>query len=153
MGKEDFDIFWPGTTIVKSRNNGFTLGLRTSDSDWERIAASSAARAAGTAFVERKRKEGVDPGTFHGISRKSDESIRRRHRRTRPLEVPKPLSKTARMREALKSGPMLGPDLGELVGLAAGSVRKMLKYDIEQGHVTAMRIHSRLSRYSLAEAA
>lgn len=163
MSKEDFSIYWPGTDIVKSRNNGFTMGLRQSDDEWRSITAAAAMKAASTSQVERSRKDlGVDPGTFYGISRKADEAMRiSRHggaysRATarRPSRMPKPkrVTKAQLLRDLLATGPKSGRELADALGTVPGKVRPLLDHDLSIGKVVVLRDKSPY-RFSLASAA
>lgn len=66
------DLYWPGTRIVRSTNNGFTLGYTGEPIDWKPLQRSHNLRAASTAKVERARAAGIDRSTMHGISKKAD---------------------------------------------------------------------------------
>jgi len=53
---------WPG------------IGLTDTPFDWARYTGSAALSRNSTASVEKRRKEEKDFSTFHGMSRKADES-------------------------------------------------------------------------------
>jgi len=155
MGKEDFDIYWPGTDIVKSRNNGFTLGFSDEGIDWAKITAAAAKGTKITAHVERSRNErGVDPGAFYGISKKSDEMVRHggAFTRARPRGKPQGESMSARIRGLIKDGPKDSREIGELMGLTSRHVRGLLQWDVDHGKVK--KVHGDgLVRYELTGAA
>jgi hypothetical protein len=145
--------YWPGTNIVKSRNNGFTQGLRLSDNEWRGITAAAALKAASTSQVERSRRDlGVDPGAFYGISKKSDDLVRHGGAFTRAAARPKPQgeSMSARIRWLLKDGPKDSRELGELMGLTSRHVRGLLQWDVDHGKVKKVPGDG-LTRYALPE--
>lgn len=163
--------YWPGTNIVKSPNNGFTMGLRTSDADWAGIVASSKARMASTAFVERKRDSGIDPGAIYGISQKADQLIRQHkhggaYSRAAAANAKKPKqrgpevgyglnaeSMTGKLRALLASGPKTGAELSAGTGVKPTAITGMLKNDVRRGRVIKSVDSGEPIRYSLPEAA
>lgn len=68
-------VYWPGTRIVRSTNNGFTRGLTGEPIDWKPLQRSHAQRQRSTANVQRAREKGKDLSTMHGISKKADTRI------------------------------------------------------------------------------
>jgi hypothetical protein len=182
MGKErqegemrnDGKVYWPGTDIEQSRNNGFTMGLRQSDDEWKGITASDLARANSTAFVEKSRTvRGVDPGSFYGISRKADEAMRiSRHggayARAKAAKSPKaksgtrgpavgfglsPNSKTGVLRALLAAGPKTGAELAAGAGMQPTNICGLLKNDVRRKRVVKIVRPGEVIRYALAEAA
>jgi hypothetical protein len=159
MGKEsnemEFDdgkTYWPGTDIVKSPNNAFSLDHDGPHIDWAKEMVNAGSSAKITADVERRRKAGRDPGAFYGISKKADEMIRHGGAYTRARSKPKVESKSARMRALLATGPKNSLELGAFVGVPPKHARALLKYDVEQKNVVILR-DKRPFRYALAEAA
>ena len=74
-------IYWPGTRIVRSTNNGFTLGLTGEPVNWKPLQRSANARRRSTANVDQARATGKDLSTMHGISKKADTRIAAQHAR------------------------------------------------------------------------
>jgi hypothetical protein len=68
-------IYWPGTRIVRSTNNGFTRGFTGEPIDWKPLQQYANARRTSTANVDRARKTGKDLSTMHGISKRADTRI------------------------------------------------------------------------------
>ena len=166
MSKEDFSIYWPGTDIVRSRNNGFTQGLRRSDDEWRSLTAAAAMKAASTAFVENKRKQGTDPGAIYGISQKSDERVRHggaylRAKAGQPKKKRGPMagygmapeSTTGRIRKLLASGPKTSLELALAVGTKPANVTGLMKNDVRQKRVLKIVKPGEPNRYALPEAA
>lgn len=154
MGKEDFDLFWPGTDVVKSTNNAFSPDHDGPHINWAKDMASAGTSAKITADVERRRKQGKDPGTFHGISRKADDLIARhggQYTRARARPKVKTENKAGRIREFLRSGPKDSVELGQLMGIKPVLARALMQYDVENGNVVKLR-DFRPIRYALAEA-
>ncbi|MGJ7611121.1 MULTISPECIES: hypothetical protein [unclassified Variovorax] len=77
------DIYWPGTRIVRSLNNGFTRGFTGEPIDWKPLQQYANARRTSTANVDRARKTGKDLSTMHGISKKADTRIAAHARKAR----------------------------------------------------------------------
>ena len=183
MGKEahegemrnDGMVYWPGTDIKKSLDNGFVLGLRQSEGEWSSITASAVSRAASTSFVQRKREAGVDPGAIYGISQKSDDRIRHggaylRAAAGRPKKkrekVDKsgkrgpaigsrmlPESKTGLLRTLLADGPKTGRELANGSGVAPTKITGLLKNDVKHKRVLKIVEPNKAIRYALPEAA
>lgn len=151
MSKEDFDIFWPGTAIVKSPNNAFSLDHDGPHIDWAKEMASAATSTKITADVERRRKKGRDPGTFYGISQKADELIGR-HGGAYSRAKPRVKSGASKLLESLKAGPMESARLAPIVGTTPKKVRDMLRHYIEYGRVVMLK-DERPYRYALVESA
>ena len=124
---------WPG------------IGLTDNPNPWRDFIVSGNLSTAARAAIERKRKEGPDPGTIKGMGR------------DRPQPAPKlkavaparGLSVAARMRIALANGPLLASELAQAVGIPSSHVRPCMLYDLEKGRV--VRIGDRRPmRYALA---
>jgi hypothetical protein len=79
-------IYWPGTRIVRSTNNGFTRGFTGEPIDWKPLQRSANARRRSTANVDSARKTGKDLSTMHGISKKADSRIVAQRSRTFLIE-------------------------------------------------------------------
>lgn len=172
MGKESHEgemrndgmVYWPGTDIKKSMDNGFTIGLRQSDNEWTSITASAVARAASTSFVQRKRDAGTDPGAIYGISQKSDERIRHGGAYLRAVAgKPKkkrgpaagygmaPESTTGRIRKLLAEGAKTSLELALAVGTKPANVTGLLKNDLRQKRIVKIVEPGASIRYALPE--
>lgn len=153
MSKEEHSIYWPGTKIVKSPNNCFTTTFGDGI-DWPRATSAAAAGVKITASVERSRKEkGVDPGSFYGISRKSDEAMAiTRHGGAYSRAKAKAPTKAARIRAFLADGPKTADQIGEMLGVARRHSRSLLCYDIEKGLIVVMS-NATPVRYALSRIA
>jgi hypothetical protein len=68
-------IFWPGTRIEKSMDNGFVLGFTGEPIDWKPLERSANLRRASTAKVDRARASGIDRSAIHGLSKKADDRL------------------------------------------------------------------------------
>lgn len=155
MSKEDFSIYWPGTDVVKSRNNGFCVDHDGPHIDWAKEMLTAGAGTKITADVERRRAAGRDPGTFYGISHKADDMIRAHggaYSRARSRTGPKADTKASRLRKHLASGPKGTSELGALMGEKPKSVRALLAYDVDNGKIVTLR-DQKPFRYALAAAA
>ena len=72
-------IYWPGTRIVRSTNNGFTLGYTGVPIDWKPLERSANLRRANTAKVDRVRAAGTARSAIHGLRKKADDRLATRH--------------------------------------------------------------------------
>lgn len=139
MGKQK-DI-WPG------------IGLTASRFDWGAFAASSSASQRSTAVVERKRREGSDNSTIHGISRKHRVSRIPETMGTRGPPVGygmQPDSKAGRIRALLVTGPKTRAEIAEATGASYSNLHGILVNDIRQGRVVVLR-DSYPMRFALGE--
>lgn len=97
-------IYWPGTRIVRSTNNGFTVGLTGEPINWKPLQRSANARRRSTANVDRARATGKDLSTMHGISKKADTRIVAQRSRTFLIEGHGAGQRSTEKRAALKRG-------------------------------------------------
>lgn len=97
------DIYWPGTRIVRSTQNGFTHGFGGELIDWKPLQKTANARRASTATVEQARARGQDRSTMHGISKRADTRIAAQAR-TFSIEPRDAAQKSADKRDALRRG-------------------------------------------------
>lgn len=74
-------IFWPGTNIEKSTNNSFSDWKTPQEwsMNWSKVNKDANNSRVSTGTVEKMRKEGRDPASFHGISKKADMLIQQFH--------------------------------------------------------------------------
>lgn len=148
-------IYWPGTQIVRSTNNGFTRGLTGEPIDWGTLSRSAVLSKASTANVHLSRQNGTDRSTFKGISKKADAQIAQRaapHGGAYAKAVnAKAPTKAGRLREALRAGPMGSGDLASATGIDAHIIPALLQFDIDAGRVRRLREY-RPMRYQLVEA-
>lgn len=68
-------IYWPGTQIVRSTNNGFVRGFTDEPIDWKPLERSANLRRTSTAKVDRARAAGIDRSAIHGLSKKADDRL------------------------------------------------------------------------------
>lgn len=112
-------------------------------------------RAASTANVQLSRQNGTDRSTFSGMSKKADAQMAKRaapHGGAYAKAVDsKAPSKAARLREALRAGPMGSGDLARVTGVDAHVIPALLQFDIDAGRVRRLREY-RPMRYLLVEA-
>jgi hypothetical protein len=169
MSKEDFGIYWPGSAIVKSRNNGFCLDHDGPHIDWAKEMLTAGTGAKISAEVERRRAEGNDPGAFYGISQKADSMIRAHggaySRAVAPTatsvkprgqavgECLLPGSKSGLLRAMLAAGPKTCRELAEGVGMQSTKVPSFLQNDLRRNRIVKIAIPGDVTRYALAEAA
>lgn len=141
---------WPG------------IGLSETPIDWAKELGSAALSAKSTANVERRRKAGIDHSTFHGMSKKSDESgLRgapktmrgRRNPSTGFGNAMRPESNSGRVRAALAHGPMSRAQICAATGVKATHIYAYLKNDIEKGRVIKIVKRGEFNKFALAEAA
>ena len=133
------------TYITPNVFNGFTMGLSGDPNAWRSFVVSTNIAAAVRKTVERKRREGTDPG--HTVSPQRMQIKRDKL----PAKRPHSESKAARMREALKNGPRTGSELGALVGIETKAVRQYLAHCVDNGSVVILNA-KRPVRYALARA-
>lgn len=154
MSKEEFSIYWPGTDVVKSRNNAFTPDHDGPHINWAKDMASAGTSAKITADVERRRKQGRDPSTFRGISRKADELIARhggqytRARARSKMPELKRVTKAEQLRALLVDGPKTSRELGAALATAPKKIRPLLCHDLMIGTVVVLNDTSPV-RFSL----
>lgn len=138
---------WPG------------IGLAEVPVNWAQLTNSAALSAKSTAGVERRRSEGKDTSTFHGISRKSDELSKCRaptRMKTskklgpEPGEFLQPESKTGKLRDVLAAGPMTRAELCKATGIAPRRISGYLKNDVRQGRIRKIVQEGCLQKFELA---
>ena len=123
------DIYWPGTTIAKSQGNGFTIGLRTSDDCWQSMVAQDAARQRSAEGVEKRRAEGKDISTIHGLGGNSP-----KYRATRLPKRTGP-NKSKMIRDMLANGPATSTYLAGKLGNTPKLVRALMRHDMKSGTI------------------
>lgn len=143
---------WPG------------IGLSDEPVEWTKVLGSAALSTKSTANVERRRKDG-DFSTFHGLSKKSDETSARGAPKTMRKRTPgvmlgpapghflKPESTMGRLRAALENGPMTRAELREATGVDPKNITGYLKNDIAQGRIVVISKEGCFQRFALAEVA
>lgn len=143
--------YWPGTTIVKSNNNGFTSGFGE-PINWGKCTSAAAAGVKCTANVEKSRKAGRDPGAFYGISRKADELLRHGGAYTKARSAPQDGTRGALALTFLKTGPKDCTRMAQLLGVGDRDARKVLDREMARGNVVKL-YDSKPIRYALVGAA
>lgn len=143
----NYDI-WPG------------IGLSEEPFDWAKYTGSAALSAKSTANVDRRRRtEGKDFSTFHGISRKSDElSARGAPKTLRGRVNPatgygnacRPESNSGRIRAALASGPMTRAQICAATGVKPSHITAYMKNDVEKGRVILIAVEGEYQKFALA---
>lgn len=123
------DLYWPGTTIAKSQGNGFTIGLRTSDDCWHSMVAQDAARQRSAEAVEKRRMEGKDISTIHGLKGNAP--------KYRATKLPKRAgpNKSRMIREMLANGPATSTYLADKLGNTPKMVRALMRHDMKGGTI------------------
>ncbi len=124
------EALWSDGT-PRSLRNGFALGLGC---DWSKEIHSATLRAASAKTVERKRAEGTDQSTIHGLSKKVPKVDTRHHPR-----VMLDHSVAGRMRAALASGPKTAVELAEATGILSKNVKSYLQNDVRKQRVVLLR--------------
>lgn len=97
-------LYWPGTTIERSTNTGFTLGYTGEPIDWQPLENATKQRMSAAKRVEKARTTGNDRSTIHGLSRKSDDLSLQRRARSFLLESRESSQKSSDKRDALRRG-------------------------------------------------
>lgn len=94
-------IYWPGTQIVRSTNNAFdwNTGERSIFASLEVTAKQEAIAAA---RIVRRREQGDDTLSLHGVNKKADEILRTRS--SAQVEGREAGQKAADKRDALRRG-------------------------------------------------
>lgn len=119
------------------------------------LAHSASLSKASTAKVQNDRRNGTDRSTFRGLSKKADAQIAQRAAPhggayAKAIDAKAP-SKAARLREALRAGPMGSGDLARVTGVDAHVIPALLQFDIDAGRVRRLREY-RPMRYQLVGA-
>jgi hypothetical protein len=137
---------WPG------------IGLTETPFDWAKFTNSASLSAKSTASVDRRRKtEGKDFSTFHGMSKpkpkaRGPKRIRNRDGKRGPVSGSglQMESKAGKIRAALIYGPKTRAQLSAVIGIKSREISAFLKNDIRQGRILKIVEEGSLQRFALA---
>lgn len=122
---------------------------------WKEFSTSGKVKANSTEAVQRRREEGRDNSTFHGLSVKADRQrvphggAYTRAVIGRPFE---PDGKSGQIRLALANGPMTRKEIAEATGIPYKHISGLVKNDVQRCRIRVIQSEDR-QKFALAEVA
>jgi hypothetical protein len=119
---------------------------------WREFAGTAKVKAASTAAVQRRREQGCDVSTIHGLSRKAD-AVRAPHggAYTRAEHARRPMDETGKagcLRSLLRAyGPLTHAQLSECSGFPYKSIGGLLANDVDHGRVRILKAEGEVRRF------